>query len=117
MITTIFDDVYNSCIDAKVQLNSYIQLGASNVFAESRLLFRTWSCDRFNDAVNEICAAYQNEYRVKLHVLEHIAHARSDDELTLHLAAWEYQMHVSNELEIMFKALINEADIELDDKS
>lgn len=117
VISTIFDDVLKSCIDAKVQLSSYMQLGASNVFADSRLLFRTWSCDRFYDAVNEICTAYQNEYRMKMRVLEHIAHARSDNELTLHLAAWEYQMHVSNELELLFKAIINEADIELDDKT
>lgn len=117
VITTIFEDVCKSSLESQVQADSYIQLGASNIFAENRLVFRTWSCDRFLDAVKLIHEAYRNEYQAKLHVLENIAHSKIEDELTLHLAAWEYQMHVNQELEIVFKALITEADIELDDKT
>lgn len=117
VITTIFEDVCKSSLESQVQADSYIQLGASNIFAENRLLFRTWSCDRFLATVKQIYDAYGNEYQAKLHVLENIAHSRIEGELTLHLAAWEFQTHVNTELDIIFRALITEADIELEDKT
>lgn len=117
VITTIFEDVYNSAIDATIQTNSYIQLGASNVFAENRLLFRTWSCDRFHDAVKRIADAYKHEYQVKLRVMENIAHGKNDGQLVLHVAAWELQSYVNDDLRMTFEALINEAAIELDEKA
>lgn len=117
VITTIFEDVLNSAIDATVQTNSYIQLGVSNVFSESRLLFRTWSCDRFNDAVKQIADAYKHEYQVKLRVMENIAHSQNDGQLVLHVAAWELQSHVNDDLRLTFEAIINEAAIEPDEKA
>lgn len=117
MITTIFEDVYDSAIDASAQVNTYIQLGASNVFAENRLLFRTWSCDRFCDAVQRIAETYKRELQVKLQVMEHIAHGQNDVQLLLHVAAWELQSHVNADLRMTFEAVIDEAAIKPDEKA
>lgn len=116
VITTIFEDVCSSANESKRQINSFIKVGATNVFADSHLLFRTWDCDKLECAVDKICNSYENEYKIKIKVMENIAHSRSNDELMMHLAVWEYQMHVNAEFELMFKALTSEADIELDNK-
>lgn len=116
MITTIFEDVRNSANESKRQISSFIKLGAANVFADSRLLFRTWDCDKVECVVEKICDGYENEYKIKINVMENIAHSRSNDEIIMHLAVWEYQMHINAEFEMIFKALTSEADIELDDK-
>lgn len=117
VITTIFEDVRNSANEGKRQIVSFIKVGSTNVFAESSLVFRTWNCATLEDAVDRICMAYEHEYKMKVNVMENIAHSRNDDELAMHLAVWEYQTHVNSNIEILFKAIIIEADIELDDKT
>lgn len=117
VITTIFEDVRNIANESKRQIVSFIKLGSSNVFAESPLVFRTWNCATLQNAIDKICAAYEHEYETKVTVMENIAHARTDDELVMHQAVWEYQTYVNPEMEMLFKALILEADIELDDKT
>lgn len=117
VITTIFEDVRNSANECRRQIVSFIKIGSTNVFADSALVFHTWNCSTLQDAIDRICDAYEKEYEMKVKVMENIAHSRHDDELTMHLAVWEYQTHVGSNVEILFKALISEADIELDDKT
>lgn len=117
VITTIFEDIRNSANESRRQIVSFLKLGTSNVFAESPLVFRTWDCMTIQTAIDKICAGYDNEYDTKVKVMENIAHSRNDDELTMHQAVWEYQTHVESNMELLFKALIVEADIELDEKS
>lgn len=117
VITTIFEDVRNSANESRRQVISFVKLGSTNVFAESSLVFRTWNCTTLQNAVDKICDAYEREHEMKVKVMENIAHSRNDDELAMHLAVWEYQTHVNSNVEILFKALITEADIELDDKT
>lgn len=117
VITTIFEDVSNSANESKRQINSFLKLGAANVFAESPLVFRTWTCDKIQNVIHTICTGYKEEYRVKFNIMENIAHSRSDSELAWHVAVWEHQMYVNAEFELIFKALINEADIEMDEKT
>lgn len=117
VITTIFGDVRNSANESRRQIISFIKLGSSNVFAESSLVFRTWDCTTLESAICKICDAYEKEYETKAKVMENIAHSRTDDELTMHQAVWEYQTYVNSDMEMLFKALIAEADIEHDDKT
>lgn len=112
VITTIFEDILDSANESKRQIDSFIKMGATNVFAESQLVFRTWKCDTLRSAVNKICESYANEYKIKIKIMQNIAHSRSEDELTMHLAVWEYQMHVNTDLEISIRALAIEADID-----
>lgn len=117
LITTIFEDVRDSANESRRQVDSFIKLGAENVFADSSLVFRTWTCDKIQSVMNVICTGYDHEYRVKFNAMENIAHSRTDNELAWHVAVWEYQMHVNTEFETIFKALVYEADIEIDEKS
>ncbi|XP_031624055.1 uncharacterized protein LOC116341248 [Contarinia nasturtii] len=117
VITTIFEDVRNSANESRRQIVSFIKLGLTNVFADSSLVYRTWDCTMLQSATDRICDAYENEYEMKVKVMENIAHSRNDDELAMHLAVWEYQTHVDSDIEMLIKSLIIEADIELDDKT
>lgn len=117
VITTIFEDIWNSANESRRQIGSFIKLGASNVFADSPLVFKTWTCTELQAAADKICDAYEKEYEMKFKVMENIAHSRNDDELAMHLAVWEYQTNINPDVEILFRALVIEADIELDDKT
>lgn len=116
VITTIFDDVLTSAKESKRQIDSFIKLGGPNVFSECQLVFRTWKCDTLQRNVNKICESYENEYKVKLRIMENIAHARYEEDLVMHVAIWEYQKHVNADLNITFKGLVIEADVDVDDK-
>lgn len=117
VITTIFEDVRNSAIESRRQTISFIKLGSLNVFAESSLVFRTWNCSTFENALNQICDAYGKEYEMKFKVMENIAHSRNDDELTMHVAVWEYPTYVNSQIDMLLKALVVEAEIELDNQT
>lgn len=116
MITTIFDDILISSNESKRQIDSFIKLGEQNVFSECQLVFRTWKCDTLQKNINKICEAYENEYKVKMRVMENIAHARYDEDLIMHVAIWEYQKYLNADLHITFKGLAIEADIDVDDR-
>lgn len=117
VITTIFEDIRNSANESRRQIVSFIKLGMTNVFADSALVFRTWNCATLQHSIEQICSAYDHEYAMKVKVMENIAHSRNEDELTMHLAVWEYQTYVNADMEMIFKALTVEADVELDDKT
>lgn len=112
IITTIFQDIRNSADESRRQIVSFIKLGAATVFADSPLIFRTWNCEAFERAIEKMCTAYEHEYKMKVAVMENIAHSRDDTELALHLAVWEYQTHVTADVDILFKALALEADVD-----
>lgn len=96
---------------------SFIKLGSTNVFADSPLVFKTWNCAALAKTIDKICNSYEQEYEMKARITENIAHSRCDTDLTMHLAMWEYQTHVNSDVELLFRALVTEADVELDDKT
>lgn len=112
IITTIFQDIRNSADESRRQIVSFIKLGTATVFADSPLVFRTWNCQALEQAIEKICTAYEQEYKMKCTAMENIAHSRDDNELALHAAVWEYQTHVTADVDILFKALALEADVE-----
>lgn len=69
------------------------------------------------EIMNEICQKYDNEYQMKLKVMENIAHARTEDELTIHCAMWEFQRHITPEFDLIFNELRLEADVDADTKT
>lgn len=112
IITTIFQDIRNSAEESRRQIVSFIKLGAATVFADSPLVFRTWNCQALEQAIEKICAAYEQEYKMKITVMENIAHSRDDNELAMHLAVWEYQTYVTADVDLLFNALTLEADVD-----
>lgn len=117
VITTIFEDIRNSAYESQRQIVSFINLGMTNIFADSMLVFRTWNCSTLQQSIVKICDSYEHEYKMKVKVMENIAHSRNVDELALHLAVWEYQTYVNTDIEMLFKALRIEADVESDEKT
>lgn len=112
IITTIFQDIRNSAQESRRQIVSFIKLGTATVFADSPLVFRTWNCQAVERAIEKICTAYEHEYKIKVTVMENIAHSRDDNELAMHLAVWEYQTYVTADVDVLFKAFTLEADID-----
>lgn len=112
IITTIFQDIRNSAEESRRQIVSFIKLGTATVFADSPLVFRTWNCQALEQAIEKICAAYEQEYKMKISVMENIAHSRDDNELAMHLAVWEYQTYVTADVDLLFNALTLEADVD-----
>lgn len=116
IITTIFDDICSSAHQSKCEINSLINLGSESAFLENNLLFKTWNCKKMENMIETLCDNYTNEYKVKWKIMENIAHAKSLDELIVHLCAWEFQMFINSDIDILVKQLIVEADIELETK-
>lgn len=116
VITTIFEDVRNSAMESKRQLESLIRLGVTNVFSENRIIYKTWACEKWLDVFSDICERYSNEYNLKFKVMENIAHSKSKEEIVLHSCVWEFQTYINDELDRLLKLIVIEGDIELDSK-
>lgn len=112
IITTIFQDIQNSAHESRRQIVSLLKLGTATVFADSSLVFRTWNCHALEQAIEKICTAYAHEYKMKVTVMENIAHSRDANELAMHVAVWEYQTYVTDDIDMLCKALALEADID-----
>lgn len=110
IITTIFQDVRDSALDSRRQIDSFIKLGAANVFNESPIVFKTWTCEKVQRAVDDICSSYEAEYLNKVNVMENIAHSKRSEDLVLHLCVWEFQLSVDTNIDFLVKELIAEAD-------
>lgn len=112
IITTIFQDILNSAQESRRQIISFIRLGSATVFENSPLILRTWNCQALEQAIEKICTAYEHDYKMKVTVMENIAHSRDDNELAMHLAVWEYQTYVTADVDVLFKALTLETEID-----
>lgn len=116
IITTILEDVCSSAMEAKRQIESLIKLGGCNVFSESRIVYRTWTCEKWLEVFANICDRYVNEYKFKCRTMENIAHSRSTEEIVVHSAVWEFQTFVNGELEQLFRFIVIEGNIEIESK-
>lgn len=117
IITTIFEDVRNSALDSRRQIDSFIKLGEGSVFSESRIVFKTWTCEKVRDVVAEICSSYEAEYLVKVKVMENIAHSKRPEEAVLHLCVWEFPLSVDANIDLLVIQLMAEAEIDIEGKS
>lgn len=117
IITTIFEDVRNSALDSRRQIDSFIKLGDGSVFSESRIVFKTWTCEKVQEVVDNICSSYETEYKNKMIVMENIAHSKRPEDIVLHVCVWEFQLNVDANIEFLIKELIAEADIEFEAKT
>lgn len=109
IITTIFDDILTHGIESLRQLKS---IGSSCGDTEcSAKLFKTWTMDRLCGSVAVIVDAYQQEYKLKLMVLENIAHAGYEAELTQNVSVWQHLRPVNEDVRLQFKMLCYECDL------
>lgn len=116
IIATIFEDVRNSASDSQRQIDSFIKLGTANVFSDSRIVFKSWTCEKIQEVVADVCSSYEEEYKSKVNVMENIAHAKRSEDIMLHLCVWEFQLCVNSNIDLLIKELIAEADLQLETK-
>lgn len=114
IITTIFEDIRDSAVQSQREINSLINLGTENAFIESDLLLKSWNCKRMQNFMELLCNSYKNEYNAKRKIMENIAHSKSLNELVVHLCAWEFQMFVDANVDVLIRELIIEANVELE---
>lgn len=112
-VTAIFQDIQHSAHEARRQILSLLELSAATtMYADRLLVFRTWNSHAFTGAIAKICTAYGHECKMKGTAMQNLAHSRDCDELAMHLAVWEYQTYAAADVDILFKALAVETDIE-----
>lgn len=116
VITTIFEDIRDSANDSKRQVDAFIKLGATNVFNDSSIVFKTWTCDTIQKKLVKICSSYEREYEIKIKVMENIAHSKTIDDLVLHSSVWEFQTFVDADIDLIISGLTVEADVESEPK-
>lgn len=117
IIVTIFEDVRDSALDSARQIDAFVKLGAANVFNESPIVFKTWTCEKVQKVVADMCSSYEAEYQIKVTVMENIAHSKRPEDIVLHLCVWEFQLSVDANVDLLVTGLMAEADVELDPKT
>ncbi|EFN88078.1 Cyclin-dependent kinase 2-interacting protein, partial [Harpegnathos saltator] len=71
-------------------------------------LFITWPTTKFGEVAEIICEAYHKEAKLKRKILENVAHNYTDSWKMLHLAAWQYQPSLPEDLTILLEFLLTE---------
>lgn len=90
-IVSIFDDIINYLKEAKRQFEALDKLCRVN-----EPIFRTWDSQKFLVFVNLILKNCQDEYAIKLKVMENIAHSQTKSDLVMHSSIWDYPRYAGD---------------------
>ncbi|XP_032672287.1 cyclin-dependent kinase 2-interacting protein [Odontomachus brunneus] len=71
-------------------------------------LFITWPTNKFGNVAETIYEAYHKEAKLKRKILENVAHNHTASWKMLHLAAWQYQPLLSENVTILLESLLLE---------
>ncbi|XP_014478344.1 PREDICTED: cyclin-dependent kinase 2-interacting protein [Dinoponera quadriceps] len=74
----------------------------------SNKLFITWPTTKFGEVAEIIYETYREEAKLKRKILENVAHNHTVSWKMLHLAAWQYQPLLSENLTILLESLLIE---------
>ncbi|KAL9874932.1 uncharacterized protein ACN427_013256 isoform 1-T1 [Glossina fuscipes fuscipes] len=107
LIVGVFQDVVNNVKDSVKQIESLRKLPRSN----SEILYRSWCLDHFADFLVELSQRYNEEYKIKKHVLENLPHCFCQADLIRCVSAWEYPEYVDSFLYLMFLFLNEELNV------
>lgn len=108
-ITTIFKDV---CDSSKDCLNQLIGLKKLQTDSSNEKLLRTWSLVKLIDSVESVVRAYENEYEVKVTVMENVCHSSSKEEIVFHVSVWEFETFVNNDVRLIVLSMQVECEVE-----
>lgn len=107
-ITTILKDVLDSSRECLSQLNGLRKL-QSNV---NERLLKTWTIVNVVNSIETIVQSYQDEYDVKVKVMENVCHSSSKEEIVYHTSVWEFETFVNDDVRFILLSMQVECDIE-----
>lgn len=107
-ITSIFNDIRVSSKECLNQLNGLRKLQNDS----SDRLLKTWDMAKLIASIETIVRAYEDEYEVKVKVMENVCHASSKEEIVFHVAVWEFETFVNDDVRLRVLTMQVECDIE-----
>ncbi|XP_011154427.1 cyclin-dependent kinase 2-interacting protein [Harpegnathos saltator] len=113
ILQDLCDKLENICdnLDSKVRNLDQIKHQLKTLPALQKTLdklFITWPTTKFGEVAEIICEAYHKEAKLKRKILENVAHNYTDSWKMLHLAAWQYQPSLPEDLTILLEFLLTE---------
>lgn len=108
IITTILKDVLDS---SKVCLAQLIDLKKLHTNLNEKLL-KTWTLEKIVSSVEIIVKAYEDEYDVKVKVMENVCHSSSKEEIVFHISVWEFETFVNDDVRLIVLSMQVECDLE-----
>lgn len=108
IITTILKDVLDS--DNKC-LRELIALKKLRQDLNEKVL-KTWSMDKIIKSVEIVVKAYEDEYDVKVKVMENVCHSSTKEEIVTHVSFWEFETFVNDDIRFLVLSMQVECDFE-----
>lgn len=107
-ITTILKDVLDSSKECLTQL-----IGLKKLQTDSNeKLLRTWTVAKIVSSIEIIVQAYEDEYDVKVKVMENVCHSSSKEEIVFHVSVWEFETFVNDNVRFLVLSMQVECDLE-----
>ncbi|XP_037047047.1 uncharacterized protein LOC119081916 [Bradysia coprophila] len=107
-ITTILKDVLDSSKECLSQLNGLKKLQSNT----NERLLKSWTIVKVMNAIEAIVHAYEDEYDVKVTVMENVCHSSSKEEIAFHVTVWEFETFVNDDVRFMLFGMQVECDID-----
>lgn len=107
-ITTILKDVLDSSKECLSQL-----MGLQRLQTDSNgKLLKTWTLSKLVTSIETIVQAYEDEYDVKVKVMENVCHSSSKEEIVFHVSVWEFETFVNDDIRFIVQSMQVECDVE-----
>lgn len=75
-------------------------------------LLRTWTVAKIVSSIEIIVQAYEDEYDVKVKVMENVCHSSSKEEIVFHVSVWEFETYVNDNVRFLVLSMQVECDLE-----
>lgn len=96
-ITSIFKDVLDSSKECLSQL-----IGVKKLQSDlNEKVLKTWTVAKIVNSIETIVQAYENEYDVKVKVMENVCHSGSKEEIVFHVTVWEFETFVNDDVRFL----------------
>ncbi|CAH0551557.1 unnamed protein product [Brassicogethes aeneus] len=96
--------VYRNCFE---NLTSQIK-ALSKLNKEKEILFISLNGIELSNLVESISLAYRDEFKVKEHILENIAHTKGKNEVMFYAASWTHQCNITSDVNFKLETLLVE---------
>lgn len=64
------------------------------------------------NSIEVIVQAYEDEYDVKIKVMENVCHSSSKEEIVFHVSVWEFETFVNDDVRFIVLCMQVECDLE-----
>lgn len=105
------DDVIGSMSRILDLLSTYVNtmLGMEKLLASSNeVLFSTWQFSKFVHVAQQVLSSYEQEFKLKTYIKEHIAHVRDQNSVAFYFITWVNEAFISEDLGVQLEAMLVE---------